>query len=245
MMLCCSVVIRASAAILVGLSMSMAAGAQALSVLPVNIVIGPGERASSLTVTNQGASKTSVQIRAFAWNQDEDKDLLSPNGVVIVSPPIATLAPGASQVVRLILRDGAQFRENTYRILLDQIPPPAEAGVVHVVLRLSIPIFAEPRSRANPDVKFHLEVKDGQLYLVGTNTGLRHTAIHGIEVSTEDGRQFKTEAGSSPYILSGVTRHWKLDAQGGALPQPNEKLQLKAQSDAGAIGQQVSVVSLP
>ncbi len=238
--------VKALAVILVGLSMRMAASAQALSVLPVNILLGPGERATALTVTNQGTSKTSVQVRAFAWNQYEDKDLLSPSDAIIVSPPIATLDPGASQVVRLILRDKAQVRESTYRILLDQIPPPNEPGIVHVVLRLSIPIFAQPGTRANPDVQFHVEeTKDGQLALVGENNGLRHLAIREIAVITSDGRQLKTETGSSPYILAGATRHWKLDAQGGTLPQLNDKLQLKAQSDTGAIEQQVSVAGFP
>jgi fimbrial chaperone protein len=238
-------VTRALVAILIVVTMRLAASAQSLSVLPVNVLMSPGERASSLTVTNQGSSKTAIQIRAYAWNQDGDQDVLIPSDLVVVSPPIATLAPGASQVVRLILREKPPVRESTYRILLDQIPPPAEPGVVHVVLRLSIPIFAQPGSRVNPDVRFHLEGKDGQLYLVGTNTGLRHLAVREIELSTSDGRKLKTEAGSSPYILAGVTRHWKIDAQGGSLPLPNQTLQLKAQSDAGAIEQQVSVVGAP
>ncbi len=234
----------ALAAILVALSTGLAAGAQSLSVLPVNIFLSPGEKASSLTVTNQGNVKTSIQIRAFAWNQYEDQDLLTSSDLVAISPPIATLDPGASQVVRLILRERPQLHENTYRILLDQIPPPAEPGIVHVVLRLSIPIFAEPGVHVNPDVQFHLETKDGKILLVGENNGLRHLAVREIELLTSDGRTFKVESGSSPYLLSGATRHWKIDAQ-GPLPLPNEKLQLRAQSDAGAIDRQVSVVAAP
>jgi fimbrial chaperone protein len=98
--------------------------------------------------------------------------------------------------------------------------------------------------RVNPDVQFHLEAKDGQMFLVGDNNGLRHTAIREIELLTSDGRTLKVAAGSSPYILAGATRHWKIDAQ-GPLPPPNDKLQLKAQSDAGAIDRQVSVVAAP
>lgn len=237
-------VLCALAGLLIALATGMAARAQSLSVLPVNVFLGPGEKATSLTVTNQGNSKTSIQIRAYAWNQYQDKDLLTPSDLVVVSPPIATLAPGASQVVRLILRERPQLHENTYRILLDQIPPPAEPGTVHVVLRLSIPIFAEPGAKANPDVQFHLEAKDGAMSLVGDNQGLRHLAIREIQLSTGDGRTLKVEPGASPYILSGTTRHWKIDAQ-GPLPLPNEKLQLKAQSDAGAIDRQVSVVAAP
>ena len=246
MMLCRIAVTRALAAILLVLTMRVAASAQSLSVLPVNIFMAPGQQASSLTVTNLGSTSTSIQIRAYAWNQDGDKDILSPSDQVIASPPIATIAAGASQVVRLVLRERPPARESTFRILLDQIPPASsEAGVVHVVLRLSIPIFAQPPARVNPDVQFHLEAQGGEMYLVGINNGRRHMAIREVELSTSDGRKLETAAGSSPYILAGVTRHWKIDAKGGPLPQLNEKLQLKAQSDAGAIEQQVSVVGAP
>ena len=234
----------ALAVILVAPSMGLMASAQSLSVLPVNILLGPGEKASTLTVTNKGTSKTSIQIRAFGWNQDGDNDVLSPSDLIVVSPPITSIAPGASQVVRLILREQPQVREMTYRIILDQIPPPAEPGVVHVVLRLSIPIFAQPFGRVAPLLRFHGEVKGGQLYLVGSNDGLRHEAIRDVELSTTDGRKLTVASGSSPYILAGMTRHWAIDTQ-GPLPLLNDILQLKAKSDAGAIEQKVPVVAGP
>ena len=169
----------ALAAILALLFTSLAAEAQALSVLPVNIFLQPGQAATTLTVTNQGTSKTAVQIRAYAWNQHEGDDQLAPSEEVVISPPIASIAPGGNQVVRLVLRLPPMGRdqESTYRILVDQIPPPAEPGIVHVVLRLSIPIFAEPMKRAAPNVQYHVEVKAGQTYLVAVNNGLRHDVL--------------------------------------------------------------------
>lgn len=223
---------------------SAAAGAQSLSVLPVNIFLAPGQNAGSLTVTNHGTAETSIQIRAYAWDQPGGEDHLRPTDVVVVSPPIATIAPGATQVVRLILRQSPQGREATYRILIDQIPPPAEPGVVHVVLRLSIPIFAQPTTRAVPNVEFHLECDAGQVYVVGINDGLRHEAIRDIAVSTGDRGKFNTDSGVSPYILAGVTRRWHI-AMPGSLPLPGDTLRLTAHADSGAIEQQVRVVVKP
>jgi fimbrial chaperone protein len=105
-------------------------------------------------------------------------------------------------VVRLILRLPRGGREATYRILVDLIPPPAEQGVVHVVLRLSIPIFAQPTTPAVPHIQFHLEQQGGQLVLVGVNHGLRHEALRNIALRTSDGRELKEEPGASPYILA-------------------------------------------
>jgi len=221
-----------------------AARAQSLSVLPVNVFLAPGQNAASLTVTNRGDHETAIQIRPYAWNQPDGNDQLAATDAVVVSPPLVSIAPGATQVVRLILRHPAQDRESTYRILLDQIPPPAEPGVVHVVLRLSIPIFALPAVRALPHLQFHMESEGGQLYLVGTNDGLRHEAIRDIEIATGDGGKLKTEAGVSPDILAGVTRRWHIIVP-GSLPLTNETLRLTGRADSGAIDEQVRVDAKP
>jgi len=222
----------------------LTAAAQSLSVLPVNLLLQPGQNATSLTVTNQANSETAIQIRVYAWNQADGDDQLKPSDAVVVSPPLASIGPRSTQVVRLILRQPPQGKEATYRILVDQIPPPAEPGVVHIVLRLSIPIFAQPVSRAVPHVQFHIERNAGQLYLVGVNDGLRHEAVRDIVLSTADGLELKTISGVSPYILAGATRRWALAAS-SPLPLPIESLQLKAHADAGAIEQQVRVVPGP
>jgi fimbrial chaperone protein len=230
------------AAICFVLLTSMVAGAQALSVLPVNIFISSGQKAASLTVTNQGSTETAIQIRAYAWSQKDGQDQLAASDEVVLSPPLVKIAPGASQVVRIILRRSPENREATYRILLDQIPPPAEPGVVHMVLRLSIPIFVLPSIRAFPDVQFHLERDADHIYLVGFNAGLVHERISDIVLSTSDGRKLKPDSSESPYVLSAATRRWHIAAQ-KSLPLASETLQLTAHADAGAIDQQVRFVA--
>ncbi len=234
---------NALAAALVFVLTGSAAGAQSLSVLPVNIFFPAGQKAATLTVTNQGKSETAVQIRAYGWNQQDGNDQqLTSTDAVLMSPPLATIAPGASQVVRLILRQAPQDREAAYRILVDQIPPPAEPGIVHIVLRLSIPIFAMPATRVLPHLRFHTESEGEKLYLVGTNDGLSHELVRDIVLTTSGGRQLKEEASISPYILAGATRRWPIAAQ-GSLPLPSEILRLTAHSNAGAIDEQVHFAS--
>jgi len=221
-----------------------AAGAQSLMVLPVNIQMAPGQGATTLTVINRGDSETAIQVRAYAWNQADGDDQLTTSDAVLVSPPLTSIAAGASQVVRLVLRQPPQGREATYRIVLDQIPPPAEPGVVRVVLRLSIPIFAQPVTRAVPHVYFHIEHDAGKIFLVAINDGGRHEAIREAVLWTSDGRKLKTESSASPYVLAGMTRRWAIDDQ-GSLPGPDETLRLTARADSGVIEQQVHVVSVP
>jgi fimbrial chaperone protein len=93
-------------------------------------------------------------------------------------------------------------------------------------------------------VRYHLEVKAGQMYLVGANEGLRHDTVRDIVLSTGDGSKLKPASGALPYILSGATRRWPIAAQ-GPLPLPGETLRLTAQSDDAAIDEPVSVVPEP
>src|SRR4051794_35694957 len=168
------------------LSTGLAAGAQSLSVLPVNVLLAPGQKAATLTITNQGNSPTAIQIRGYDWSQQDGDDQLATSKVLVVSPPLATIAAGATQLGRRILGlpPLSGDREATYRIIVDQIPPPAEPGIVHVVLRLSIPIFALPTTRAASLVRYHVELNAGQTYLVGSNEGFRHEAVRDIVLST-------------------------------------------------------------
>jgi fimbrial chaperone protein len=218
------------------------AHAQSLMVIPVNLQMAPEQRATTLAVINRGDTETSIQIRAYVWNQQSGDDQLAASDAVIVSPPLASIAPGATQVVRLILRQPPQGREATYRILLDQIPPPAAPGIVRVVLRMSIPIFAQPTSHAVSRVQFHIERKAGQSYLVALNDGGRHDAVRDVVLRTSDGRKLTTNSNASPYILAGATRRWLIASQ-GSMPLPNETLRLTARADAGAIERQVSVAA--
>jgi fimbrial chaperone protein len=235
---------KSLAAVLIVLLAFGVAGAQSLKVLPVSIQMPPGQMASTLTVINAGSTETAIQIRAYAWSQPDGNDQLSTSDEVLASPPLASIAAGATQVIRLILRRAPQGREATYRILLDQIPSAATPGVVQIVLRLSIPIFAQPMTRTAPHVQFHIERDGEQVYLVGINDGLRHEAIRDIVLSTSDGRKLKTESGASPYILAGTTRRWPIATQG--TPQPSSEIvRMTAHADAGAIEQQVRIVGAP
>jgi fimbrial chaperone protein len=221
-----------------------ATGAQSLSVLPVNVFLQPGQKAATLSVTNSGDKPTSIQVRAYDWGQKNDEDELTASNIVVVSPPLVTIAPGSTQVVRLILRQSAQTREATYRIILDQIPGPSESGVVQMVLRLSIPVFVAPATKAASQAQFHLERDGDKLFLVGVNTGLSHEVVHDIVVTASDGRALKLKSKVSPYLLAGATRHWELDPQ-GYTPQPGETLTLTAHGAVGAIEEQLRVATAP
>lgn len=220
--------------------------AQSLTVLPVSVQMRPGQLATSLTIVNQGTTESAIQVRAFKWSQTADgSEQLTPSDDVVASPPIATIAPNATQVVRLILRRRVQVQEGSYRLLVDQIPPAAQSGTVRIALRLSIPVFAEPATRANAHVAFHVEQDASGSSLVAVNDGKRHETLRDIKLATAEGEVLPTESNVSPYILAGTTHRWRFLAP-ARQPSPGEALHLTARAEAtGAVDQTVAMVARP
>lgn len=221
-----------------------AALGQSLTVLPVNIEMPPAQKAATLTVINQGDAETSVQVRALAWSQQGGQEQLSPSDEVMASPPIATIAAGGTQVVRLVLRRAPQDREATYRLLLDQIPSAAAPGTVRIVLRLSIPVFAEPAIRAVPRLRFQVESHAGQAYLVQVNDGAKHEKLRDLALTTGSGVTVPLAADASPYLLAGTTSRRRI-ANAASLPTAGGSVRLAAHGDSGAIDERVPVVAVP
>lgn len=218
---------------------SLASGsafAQAIAVLPVNIRMDQGQSAAVLTIVNRADAAASYQVRGFSWSQPGGVDTTSPTDGLMMSPPLGTIAPGATQVVRLVLRNPAQSQEDTYRVFVDQIPPPAAANTVRIALRLSIPVFAEPQTRIAPRVKWHVEPGPQYSYLVAVNDGTRHETVHRLSLTQSNGAAVKIEGGASPYILSGATRRWRILL---ANPAPGTTFHLSMEGEVESLDEQI------
>jgi fimbrial chaperone protein len=211
-----------------------------LTVVPVSFELASGRMTAVLIIQNHTGRETDFQVRPYAWDQSGDADRLTPTDALVVSPPLGKVAVGGQQVVRLVLRQPAHGRETTYRILLDEVPPPRQPGVVNFALRLSIPVFVEPAEREAAHVRWSLQQDGGAYYLVAANSGGRHDAFRDITL-TAGGRPVRLEENVLPYVLPGATRRWRILSTDVA--PLREALRLTARSDSGPVDQLVSAPS--
>ncbi|MGI4880196.1 MAG: fimbrial biogenesis chaperone [Janthinobacterium lividum] len=237
-------VLRALAAVALAAGGTTMLRAQGLSILPITTQFAAGQRAAALTIVNHGTIETSFQVRAFAWSQSVDgSDVLTASDAIVLSPPLGTIPPGGSQVVRMILRQPPQKQETSFRLLLDQIPPPAAPGTVQVALRLSLPVFSLPVMRVSALVRFHVEQVRGVPYLVASNAGTRHDKIQSIELRDHSGAVLGVDSGRSPYVLPGAIRQWRIVSPDGS-PPAIVGLKLSAHAEATeVVDQPVAVTS--
>jgi len=128
---------------------SLHASAGTFSVSPVRIYMQSRERATAVTVINEGDTELVMQAELFEWKQKTDgTDELTPTEDLILAPPILKLAPRSQQVLRLAnLKPVPPGEQLTYRMIVREIPEavqPGEGVQIQVALAFSLPVFITP-----------------------------------------------------------------------------------------------------
>lgn len=219
------------------------AGAEQVEVSPVMLELPAGAASTVLTVANRGTQRAAIQVRGFEWRQSPTEDPLSPTGALLISPPLFELEPGETQVVRLLLRAPAGGREASYRLLVDQIPPPSASATVRLSLRLSLPLFAAAAGHAAPDLAWRVLVAgDGSAELSAVNRGQRRERVIDMMLRPAGAAPLRPEPLGNPWILPGAERRWRLPP--AALRLAGGQALLTARSDSGPIHATVPVVRL-
>jgi fimbrial chaperone protein len=221
-------------AALLALIATLPAHAASFTATPVRLTLPAAASSTSLSLQNVADQPVLVQAEVMAWSQRDGEDVLRPTEDLVVSPPIFTVAPGASQIVRIgLLQRPQSEREITYRVFLQEVPqppPPGEQGI-SVALRLGLPVFVLPKGGASPQLSWTARREGGEVRVAVSNTGNGHAQIVECKLHGEDGKLI-AERGLGAYVLAGQTRTWAMKtspAWGGG------KLTLSAKTSAGDV----------
>ncbi len=202
------------------LAVVLAPAAQAadLAVMPVAVQMTALKSRSSVTVQNNGREPVVVQADVVGWQRQDGVDRHGPAQEMLVNPPVFTLPPGQSQIVRLGLRDGtpAQADERTYRLVLRELPaaaPNISAGV-QVLMAIRLPIYVAPAAPRRGEQWTLARNAEGRLEATLTNTGNVHLRVAGLTLDAGGQVLARQEVGA--VLLAGETRRWILDEAPGA-----------------------------
>lgn len=227
------------ARVLVGASLALGglpgALAGSFSATPVRLSLPSGATSSSLALENLGDQPVVVQASPMLWRQEGGRDVLTATQDILVSPPIFTIAPGATQTVRIgLMRPADPERELSYRLSLQEVPPPPDPGRpgVSVALQLVLPVFVQPRApaRAAPrPVWSARRAPGGAIELTLSNEGTAHVQVVDARLSAEDGGVVG-ELSPRGYVLPGQSQTWRVDPM---RPWNGEPLRVTSRSSAG------------
>lgn len=219
--------------------------AGSLSVTPIRIELSAAQRSVALTVRNDGDQPAVVQAQLVAWSQADNDDHLEPTTDILASPPIFTVAPGATQILRIALRRAPDAaRERSYRILVTEVPGKPQPGFVgaQFALKISLPIFVEAsEAKTAPRLEWSAtRTPKGELALTAANAGARHIQVQAIEVKRAVGADPDARFAGLLYILPGQRRMITIKP-GDGRSIATDRVRIEAQSDAGPLAVDVAL----
>jgi fimbrial chaperone protein len=187
--------------------------AASLQISPVSIHLDATETGKAIELRNDGDQPINAQVRVFNWDQADEKDSIVPTRDLIASPPIAPIAPGAKQVVRVIRADrNAPGAERTYRLLIDELPASGTetSNAVQFRFRYSVPLFVSAGGeQGEPALHWFIVQKSGQPFLRVSNSGKLHAQLSNVIIKTAGGNVSLSD-GLLGYVLAGRVRSWSL-----------------------------------
>jgi fimbrial chaperone protein len=198
------------------------------SVTPVRIYMGPRDRATAITITNEGNEELVMQADIFTWKQKpngEDELVLTED--LFLAPPIIKLAPNSRQVVRLaMLKPSGSLDQLTYRMLVREIAearPAKENAEVTIALAFSLPVFITPPSAKSAiDCRAQRSAAD-TVRVECENAGNAYANPRDFVLTGASGERLASRD-SGGYILPGVKRAFDVKRTEGPLPAGPAKI---------------------
>lgn len=125
-----------------------------ISPTTVELRSGLRQRGSAVSVTLSDSADNPVRLQAelLRWKQDiRGQALTEPSDILLVTPPVAEIKPGDTQIFRLALRGTRPSPEElAFRLNLEDIAEPIESvdaesdAVIKVRMRYDLPILLAP-----------------------------------------------------------------------------------------------------
>lgn len=214
--------------------------AQSLEIGPVRVSMIGQERTATLTIRNVDDAPTNVQLRTFDWSQAEGFDNYTPSAVLLASPPAAQLAPGESQVIRLVVENLPEVQgERAFRLVIDQIPDEraSNGAGIRTAIRAMVPVFITPSTNSRPNLSWQAKRQGNDLVLTAINSGVARDRLLNLTVSA-DGRAL-TANPLDGYVLGNARRTWTVTG----IPANVRSVKVSGEGDWGQVEADVPIAS--
>lgn len=207
-----------------------AAEAGTLQVDPISVEISADRKTASIRVKNEDKAPVVVRAYALNWAQADGKDVYSETTALILSPPVATIAPGATQLIRVGLRS-ASSASTPYRIMIEEVPQARPGQGIQVALRLNLPLFVNMAQGSADTLRWSTFKEAGGSWAIeARNPSKDYVRIDPTEASKQTGLA-QSPAVISGVILPGSSRRWSLGTA-PAITDPAKFQRLAAENNA-------------
>lgn len=226
-------------AVALGLSVaSTSAQAGTFQLSPTRLDLAARGSSGSIAITNTSDQPMRLQLSASAWDQSPTgEQLLGKTGDLVVFPTMLTIAPRETRRVKAGINVDRGARERTYRLIIEELPPPAAAPSttgLRVLMRMSVPIFQKPLREVRGGAVSHL-VRRGELISFDVeNHGSMSAMLKRANVTAKDasGAVVWKAAPSGWYLLAGGKRSFSLTVPAEQAAQIS-RVEVEAETNQG------------
>lgn len=187
------------------------------AVSPVRMEFNGAARSQLLAVTNAGDAPARFLVRGAGWTMLENGGVqLSEDDGLVVFPASFTLAPRATQNIRVGTAQRPGEVEKTWRVVLEELPDPnapARTGAtINVLSMISVPVFMPPVAPRQDLQLGWAGVAGGKANVTLSNNGNAHELVGAVTVASLRGTAalpaVRTEGW---YVLPGKRRAYTLE----------------------------------
>lgn len=210
-----SFVSRLLSAALLAFGISTGVQASSLSISPITVTLDEKTQSAALTLKNESGESRVIQTELLRWTQEKGENVHAPSRDILANPPIATLRPGQTQIIRIGLnRKMDNKQELAYRLYVSEVPPPPKEGFtgLRIALRLGLAVFVSPKAEPTDKLEW-AAARDpgGVLRLTLRNSGNRHVRLTNLEVRDFNNGQQLAELQQPQFtLLAGQTHQMSL-----------------------------------
>jgi fimbrial chaperone protein len=186
--------------------------AGSLQVDPIRLEINSGRRTATLRVTNQEQTPVAIRAYALTWSQVDGEDRYVESSAVIVSPPIFTIPGGATQLIRVGLRNPSG-EARAFRLMVEEVPQASPGGGVQVALRLNLPLFVSIQPGTAQELGWSASRgADGLWTVEASNRGRNYVRVEPAAAKAATGIDFAGNVNLG-VVLPGSRRRWVVGSE--------------------------------
>ncbi len=207
-----------------------------LQINTVLLEVNASRRTAMVTLRNEEAEPVTIRAYALEWNQQGGEESYADTSAVIVSPPIFTIAPGATQLIRVGLRSPSGA-PRAYRLIVEEVPEARPAGGIRVALRLNLPLYSMIPAGEVSSLRWSAWQEQSGWVLEAVNSGPGYVRLSQEAAQAATGVR-ATDNVNFGTVLPGATRRWRIG------PQPDVRDQSRFRQIARTQGHVAAQASL-
>lgn len=172
---------------------------------------------ASVTMTNQGDEKVTIEVNVVEWTQDANgNEVYKPTKDIAYFPKIFNIEANKDGMVRLGYLGKQPDAEKTYRLFLRELPTakPGETAI-KTAIQITLPVFipAVKETLIDRMAIENTELLNGKIIVKVRNNGNSHIMAKKIKAVglDETGKETFSKEITGWYVLPGISKPFPVD----------------------------------